>query len=748
MLTLPPSMANSAMTSPASGSLGKIGFSSYWRQLGCLRPTPSGMLVCNQSGGVVWANDELPDETRQSAALLLEEFLDSAPANDEQKVSCVRNDSCHVHAVRVRGGSGNAVGLIGIVLPTNSTAPSRTSNKLEPLLCTIAESVARESELITELDAMASELALRYEELNLFYHVADDDLPEHSECEQTLRDLVSSCGSHLEAVVAAIVLPQQKVVIHHAPEVDSPADMSHSLQLLEREVCPWVTANRRQLVINDSVESLRAAAAPGLQGKLMACPVLNELGSACGIIAVIRLDSCPNFTTGDRRLLEVVATRAEKILQLSFDPLTGLMNRNEFIRALDRSLAAAHSRGSRFCLLVMEIDHLRIVNDAFGYQAGDALLMYVTGGLRARFREDGNVIARVGGAHFAILLPGSSIDDGQIVARTVAKAIASKPFCWRESRRNISVSVGIASMDRHTQRAKSILYAAEIACEVAGGFSTSRISVYDDRDPIFLEKREDMRWVGLIQSALANDHFALYCQAIKPVNGGDSDSFSNEILLRLRGQSGEIYPPGHFMPAAERFYLMPEIDRWVVTKLFRFLNNLPEEIHAGRHLWSINLSGQTLSDDGFLGFVTHELETYGILPEQICFEVTESAAVTNIDRAQQLIRSLRAIGCRFSLDDFGTGLSSFGYLKSLQIDYIKIDGSFVRDVLRDKTSEAVISSIIHLGRELGVQVTAEWVENDAIKEKVERLGVDFVQGSCAGEPLDIGEWLRGCQYHV
>ncbi len=733
------------MTGPAPGALVKIGYSSYWRELGSLRPSPEGMLVCDESGEIVWANDELPEETRESAASLLQKFFDNAATNNGNRPSCVRNDSCHVHAIPVYGGSGDRLGLIGIVLGADSTATRAASSGLEPMLCTIAESVARENSLISELDAMAAELALRYEELNLFYSVAEKDETGQSECEQSLRDLVGTCGSHLEAVVAAVILPQLSIIISHSSETGASEYPDHLMRLLEQEVCPWVTANRRQLVINDSEESSHATAAPSLKGKLMACPVLNELGNAYGIIAVVRVDNSADFTTGDRRLLEVVATRAEKIVQLSFDALTGLMNRNEFIRTLDRALAGAHSRGTRYCLLVMEIDHLRIVNDTFGFQAGDALLNYVAGVLRARFGNGGNIVARIGGAHFAVLIPESSTDGGRLVAKDLSKAVASRPFCWRESRRNITVSIGLAAMDSQTQRAKSVLYAAEIACEVAAELSINRISVYEEDDPLFLEKREDMRWVSLIQSALAKDQFALYCQSIEPVRPADSDQFSNEILLRLRNESGDVYAPGHFIPAAERFYMMPEIDRWVVTSLFRFLSESRNAIPNRRQLWSINLSGQTLSDDGFLAFVTRQLQAYGIPPEQICFEITETAAVTHIDRAQQLLHSLRAIGCRFSLDDFGSGLSSFGYLKSLPLDYIKIDGSFVRDVVQDKTSEAVVSSIIHLGHELGIQVTAEWVENEAVKEKVESLGIDFVQGSTAGEPLEIGEWLRARQ---
>ncbi len=730
------------MPSSSSGSLSKIGYSNYWRQLESLRPLPAGMLVYNQSSGIVWANDELPEETRDSAASMLESLLNNPPPKNGEKVNHLSNGSYHVHAVPVRAGSGDLVGLIGLLLPQNSKSLSRNRKNLEQVLCAIAENMARESDLISELDAMATELALRYEELNLLYKAAEEGEIEQSECEQHLSDLVRSCGPHLESSIAAIILPQQKIVTFHTPDTKSPHDVNSLLHMLEREVCPWVTANRRQLVINDNKQSLHAAVVPSLEGKLMACPVLNELGKAYGIIAVTRLGTESAFTTGDRRLLEVLATKAEKVLQLTFDPLTGLMNRSEFMRALERSLTAAHSRGSQYCLLVMEIDHLKIVNDAFGHEAGDTLLSYITGVLRSQFEKDGNVIARIGGDHFAILIPGYSSDEGRRAARRLTKAISSTPFCWRESRRNVTASIGVAAMDRQTQRATTILYAAEIACDVARSFSTDRVAVYDESDPLFLEKREDMRWVSLIQDALARDKFAIYCQKIEGIHGADCGAEFNEVLLRLPDESGGICTPGHFMPAAERYYLMPEIDRWVLRNLLRFLSKAQKETQTRNQLWAVNLSGQTLSDDGFLGFVTDELQTYGIPPQSICFEITETAAVTNIDRAQRLIDSLRAIGCQFSLDDFGTGLSSFGYLKSLQIDHIKVDGSFVRDVLEDKTSEAVVSSIIHLGHVLGVRVTAEWVEDEAVKEKLKALGADFIQGYRVRKPLQIEEWLR------
>lgn len=730
------------MTSPASGSLSRIPYSSYWRQLGLLRPSPTGMLVCNESGNVVWANDGLSEETRDSAASLLERVLDKAPPENGEKMSHISNDSCHVHAVPVRGGTGDLVGLIGVLLPISSNSVTRNVKKLEQILCAIAESVAREGDLIDELDAMATELALRYEELNLLYKIADDGEFGRSECEQILGELVRNCGSHLESSVSAIILLQQNITIFHSHVRKFAAGVSEALEALKQEICPWVTANRRHLVFNGETEKLRFSFTRDLRGKLIACPVLNEIGNAYGMIAVVRSETEADFTTGDRRLLEMVATKAEKVLQLSYDPLTGLMNRNEFLRILDKCLATSHSRGSQYCLLIIKIDHLRVVNDAFGHEAGDALLSYVSTVLRTETEQDTNVVSRVGGDHFAILTPGRSSNEGQDLARRVAKSIASTPFCWKESRRNIAVCVGLADMDRHTQRAKSILYAAEIACDVARSFNTDRIAVYNEGHPLFREKREDMRWVGLIQDALVNDQFEIHCQKIQTVDGVEHGAVFNEVLLRLRDDAGRICTPGQFMPAAERFYLMPEIDRWVVKNLLQFLSRARNEAGGGSRLWSINLSGQTLSDDGFLSFVTEKLSEYGIPPESICFEITETAAVSNIDRAQRLIDSLRALGCRFSLDDFGTGLSSFGYLKSLQIDHIKIDGSFVRDVLRDNTSEAVVSSIIHLGHVLGIQVTAEWVEDDAIKQKLKSLGADFLQGYGVSKPLKIEEWLR------
>ncbi|MDX1528138.1 MAG: EAL domain-containing protein, partial [Gammaproteobacteria bacterium] len=631
---------------------------------------------------------------------------------------------------------------IGILLPAKSNNGTQNIKELEQSLSAVAECVARESELIGELDLMANELALRYEELNLLYDVAEEGDVGKSECEQSLQDLVRSCGQHLDARVAAVVLPQQKIVIFHATDDETPHEVNRLLRILEREVCPWVSANRRQLVINDQEEPLRGAAAPSFEGKMMTCPVLNEVGSTYGIIAVTRPDSEADFTTGDRRLLEVVATRAEKILQLSFDPLTGLMNRNEFIRALDRSLTAAHSRGLNYCLLVIEIDHLKIINDAFGHEAGDALLNYVSSVIRAKLEKDWNIVSRIGGAHFAVLVPGCSPDEGKRLATELSEKISSSPFCWRESRRNVTVSIGLATLDKQTQRAKTALYASEIACDVAQSFNTDRVAVYNEGDPLFLEKREDMRWVGLIQEALAKDRFVIYCQKIEALDETKSGVVFNEVLLRLRDESGGICGPGQFMPAAERFYLMPQIDRWVVRNLFRFIENAGNNIHAERQLWSINLSGQTLSDDGFLNFVTDEIHFYDIPPELVCFEITETAAVNNFDRAQRLINSLRSLGCSFSLDDFGTGLSSFGYLKSLRIDQIKIDGSFVKDMLQSKTSEAVVSSIIHLGHVLGVQVVAEWVEDKAIEHKLRDMGADFVQGFSVSEPLALDEWFR------
>lgn len=733
------------MTSAAPGLLSKIGYSSYWQQLLSLDPSPAGMLVCNGSGTLVWSSDELPRDARDSAASVLAELIGQQHAGRARKLRHPINGSYEIQAAPVEGNSGNFIGVVGLVLSRQKGSESPGDKVLDSILSGIAENVAREGDLLSELDAMATELALRYEELNLLYNIADDSEAEQSECAHALSELIRACGPHLDSNIAAIILPQQNVVLYHAPETESPGNVAEALASLERELCPWAIANRRPLVFNQKEETLRATIAPGVDGKLMACPVYNELGAACGIVAVIRPEIEADFTTGDRRLLEVVATKAEKLLQLSYDPLTGLMNRNEFLRNLDKSVSTARSRDLNFCLLVMEIDHLKVINDAFGHEAGDALISYVTGALRMLLEADKNVISRIGGDHFAALLPNCSLQEGQRLARRLAKAIGSAPFCWRESRRNITVSIGLAVMSKETQRAKAILYAAEIACDVARGFSTDRIAVYNEGDPLFLEKREDMRWVGLIQDALLNDRFSIYCQKIASVAESEPGTVFHEVLLRLRDPSGKISTPGHFMPAAERFYLMPEIDRWVVRSLFQFLSEARKEIDLDGHVWAINLSGQTLSDDGFLGFVTDELGTYAIPPKCICFEITETAAVTNIDRAQRLIDSLRAIGCLFSLDDFGTGLSSFGYLKSLRIDHLKIDGCFVQDVLENKTSEAVVSSIIHLGHVLGIEVTAEWVENGDIGRKVRELGVDHLQGFDVDRPQSIEDWLQGFQ---
>lgn len=742
MLILPILKEKMPVADTASEALSKVAYSSYWRQLSSVRPPPVGMLICDASGRVVWSNTEMQADARNSAALLLERALEGACLRNLASVNQINGGNYLVRTAPVCTGAGDLVGLIGVVLSFRPATEAPRADELDQILGGIAESVAREGDLIRELNAMATELAFRYEELNLLYNIADDKEIEQSECERTLRELLRACGSHLESDVAAIILPQQNILSYYTSDPGLLDESRSPIQILSNEVYPWIVANRRQLVFNKSDEPLCVKVCPGLAGKLMACPVLNELGNAYGIIAVLRPDTAPDFTTSDRRLLEVVATKAEKVLQLSFDALTGLMNRNEFLRILDKSLATAHSRGSQYCLLVVEIDHLKIINDAFGHEAGDALLRYVAGVFRAQFDQDKSVISRIGGDHFAVLMPSRSLADGRGVAKTLAKVIGSTPFSWRESRRNITVSIGLAAMDRRVQRAKTALYAAEIACDAARELNTDRVAIYNEDDPVFLEKREDIRWIGQIQDALASDRFTLYCQKIECVSKASPNIVYHEILLRLKDGSENLFSPAQFLPAAERYYLMPQIDRWVLRTLFKSLSSMNGRYVQDAHLWSVNLSGQTLSDDGFLHFVTDQLSTYGISPTSICFEITETAAVANIDRAQRLIDGLRSFGCWFSLDDFGTGLSSFGYLKSLQIDHLKIDGSFIRDILQNKTSEAVVSSIIHLGHVLGVKVIAEWVEDSSIRETLERLGIDFVQGFGVGRPLAIEEWFR------
>lgn len=418
------------------------------------------------------------------------------------------------------------------------------------------------------------------------------------------------------------------------------------------------------------------------------------------------------------------------------DSLTGLFNRREIEARL--KLALAESRryaDEQYWLCYIDLDQFKVINDTCGHMAGDALLRQIADILKQEVRET-DVVARMGGDEFAILLKRCAKENIRPVIERVRMSLEAQRFAWDGKSFNTTASMGLVSLQEGYATLYDLMSAADAACYMAKEGGRNRVCIYQRDDAAIAKMEGEMQWVARINKALEEGRFVLFYQRIESLKG-ESSCFRCEVMVRMREEDGSLIPPMAFIPAAERYNRMTDIDRWVVRNTLAFFAACDME----RVSVSINLSAQSLANEQFLEFLVHELDRHMLDPRSVCFEITETSAIANLSRATQLINSLRAKGCRFSLDDFGSGLSSFGYLKNLAVDYLKIDGSFIRDVLDDPIDRALVESINQVGHILGMKTIAEYVENDRVRALLEQIGVDYGQGYGIAKPAPLAELL-------
>ena len=439
----------------------------------------------------------------------------------------------------------------------------------------------------------------------------------------------------------------------------------------------------------------------------------------------------------DRELREAANRRAhraaqDKIRHLAFhDSLTELLNRAEFERRLSNAVEAAGKLGENHALLYLDLDQFKLVNDSCGHLAGDELLRRLARRLQRGIRES-DVLARLGGDEFGVLLKSCPLENAKQLAQGLLDNIRDYLFVWGDRTFKIGASIGLVRVDG-TEEAGALLSLADMACYAAKDRGRNRLHVYVEGDQELNLRRSELKWIQRLQCAMANHELMLHRQPIRHLHGASNHI---ELLLRLQDNQDELITPNSFIPAAERYNLMPEIDRWVIRNACEQLQRRQE---GGSHTSEegvvfINLSATSLSDQTLVAFIRDQLQSHAILPAQVCFEITETAAIADFDYALYLIQALRKLGCKVALDDFGSGMSSFSYLKSLEVDFIKIDGQFVRSMLEDEMNHAIVEAVNSIGHIAGIQTIAEFVENDAILQRLINLGVDYAQGWAVGYP--------------
>ena len=455
-----------------------------------------------------------------------------------------------------------------------------------------------------------------------------------------------------------------------------------------------------------------------------AAPIRDRAGQIIGFVIVF------HDVSKERRLRRALAYQA------SHDVLTGLINRREFENRLNEALLTARSdEAVAHVLLYLDLDQFKVVNDTCGHQAGDRLLKEITGILQTRVRAK-DTIARLGGDEFGILLQDCTADRAEKIADVLRQAIREYRFEWHDGAMNVGASIGIVEINSTSESITSVMSAADVACYAAKDSGRNRVHMY--QHGAAPERHREMQWVSRLTRACEENRLELYYQPIVPIGANRDTRGHYELLLRMRGENGELVQPAEFIPAAERYNVMPMIDRWVVSQALGALAHYRADGDP-RHGYtlSINLSGTSLNDDRFLDFLINELQTHDLSPGAVCFEITETAAISNLPNVVHFMREFRSRGCQFSLDDFGSGLSSFMYLKNLPVDYLKIDGQFIQHVTTDHVDRSMVEAITQIGHAMGIKTIAERVETAEVLACLAEIGVEYAQGIYIAVPQSV-----------
>lgn len=513
--------------------------------------------------------------------------------------------------------------------------------------------------------------------------------------------LLAEAHGHSIAEIFTLVAEKQKETLAD-PALDHPATKSQTQVLVNR--------HGKSQIIEASYSAIS-----------------DKAGELLGQVVVFR------DVTEARQLAQ------QMVHQATHDALTGLVNRREFERRLERVLETAQTDGMEHALCYVDLDQFKVINDTCGHIAGDALLRQLGTLLPTKIRKR-DTLARLGGDEFGVLMEHCSLNQARRVANAILRTLEDYRFIWDGNSFSIGASIGLVPITVNSTSITSLLSAADRACYAAKEHGRHRISIYHEGDEELAKRQGEMQWAARLPRALETNRFRLYYQPITAINGAHSPGDHYELLLRMQDKDGQLVLPGAFLPAAERYGFSNKLDRWVIRFAFDWLQNHSQQLDR-LAICSINLSGHSLGEDTFLEDLVTLVKQSQIPAHKICFEITETAAITNLSNATRFIKTLKARGCQFALDDFGSGLSSFAYLKNLPVDFLKIDGLFVKDIANDPLDLALVKSINDIGHVMGKKTIAEFVENKAVLEKLQDIGVDYGQGFSIGRPRPIEDMV-------
>ncbi len=700
----------------------------YGQLLRMLMPRALGIGLFDAKGNTLWVADgyDGPDP-----APLVQAALAEVPPATTGRIDGFSQDheGAPAYVFRLRNSEGDVFAVVALLTRDGENRPySFVQTLVQPAL----ECLQRELEARASVDFLTRDLRSRDDDLELLLRMAPND-PDSPQAGDELGVLVQTCVDHLGCLLGALVVPERNVAICKAPHGQKP--QVEILTKIHRHLLNWAQLQRRNLVINKI--KVRPIELPPY--KILCTPVRHASGRVIGFLAMFREGEAPNFEPRTERLVELLSRKTTITLQNNFDALTALLTRSAFETQV-RALLASRREPLPECVLYLDIDRVHVVNDNFGMHVGDEVIGKVAEVLRKKARP-GALAARIAGDRFAVFLPDCTLEFAQQIGEMLRRQSAELTYARGDGTVQVSVSVGAAELPEESKhRLAHGLANAEIACKAAKDRGRDRVEIFQDADQSIMRRHTDVVVVQALHEALAADRFALFAQPILPL-GAERSEPRFEFLLRMVNENSELLPPEKFLSAAERYQLLPAIDRWVVKNALAALAAHATTLRGRAMQFSMNISGPSIASEEFLEFLETSIRASGVPPESLCFELTETSAVSNLTRADRLMQRLRVLGCSFALDDFGTGLSSLVYLKSLPVSVLKIDGAFVRDTATNQRTESMVRAIAQLAHTMGMETVAEYVETDELRTRMAALGVDFGQGFAIGRPVPIDEVL-------
>jgi len=702
--------------------------------LSSLVPRSEAFCFYNPERECIWSSETADDfEIDNFMASIPQDMINGLNTSDEVFRRTLPSARTIV-VLPVLCDAGSSLGLLVSVFSKNagqsaSFNPNSLKTILDPALDLIGESVIVDRKL-TATQILSDEIE---KELNLVYEV-DEKIHGVSRRHSSLAQLVGQSGRYLGINYSVLLIPSKRIRI----SATHSSWKNVNRQVLDRylidQLLPKLEGQRQPVIFEiPAVEGSTNEAEQGYQTLLS--PLLDKHGNVEGVFAQLGRVDKTEFSNSDRRFMAHIVRKVEYVIEQSFDSMTGLMNRSGFETQLIESSNALKSDSDAHQLIYLDLDNLQLVNDTFGRKAGDEVVRKF-----ARLLEEdlpnSAVLSRLTGDEFCILLTHADSEAAVKYANEIREKRTELRYLEGDKSLQVTMSIGIAELSRDTVDEGSALTTARMACESAKDHGRDRVEVFDDSNKSIIRRYDDMQLVAEIQQALDGEGFELRAQAITSLNGASSNP-RFEVLLRMADADGNQVPTDALFSAAERYHMMPHIDRWVVSKTIATLSAAHDTMEEQDAIFSINLSGQTLGDDDIYDFIEEEIREGGLSPSSLCFEITESAAVSNLARAQLFIGRLRQYGCTISLDDFGAGLSSFAYLKNFKVDTLKIDGSFIRDLTENQISESMVAAITQVAQVMKLKTVAEYVESELTRKLLAKMGVDFAQGHLYGKPKPL-----------